>query len=126
VSPEPRIFEDLASMRIPDNDPAGISRGLQLPAETRIREVSVAVDISHPWIGDLRVSLKPPGDSPIVLYEGRGERGENLTRTWHSQDVPALQPLRGQDAGGNWQLNVIDQLQRDEGKLNRWSIEIIG
>lgn len=41
------------------NDPAGIVRSLELPSGRIIRDMAISVDITHPWIGDLRVSLSP-------------------------------------------------------------------
>lgn len=125
ITPEPLIAEDLASLRIPDNDPVGITRNLPLPTGKTIQDIAVAVDINHSWIGDLLVSLTTPGNTQIVLHEGKGERIENLVQTWRSQDRLDLRALRGKDAGGIWQLKVADRVSQDEGKLNRWSIEIV-
>jgi subtilisin-like proprotein convertase family protein len=123
---EPLAAEDAQSVRIPDNDAAGVTRMLRLPAGQAIRDIAVTVDITHPWIGDLRVRLTPPGGTPIPLHNQTGGDADNLVRTWRSADVPGLQALRGRDAGGEWQLQVADVARRDEGKLNRWRIEVAG
>ena len=46
---------------IPDYPHAGIERALATTSTVRVGNVEVSVDISHLWIGDLRVSLKSPG-----------------------------------------------------------------
>jgi subtilisin-like proprotein convertase family protein len=124
VSATPLTAEDATSVRIPDNDRNGIVRSLTLPAGRVIEEASISVDITHPWVGDLRIALVPPGGQPIVLRDQVGGSADNIDQTWRSRDSAALQPLRGRDAGGVWQLQVADLASRDEGKLNRWRIEI--
>jgi subtilisin-like proprotein convertase family protein len=116
--------EDSQPVRIPDDDGAGVVRTLSLPAGRTIQEVAVSVDITHPWVGDLRVTLTPPDGTPIHLHDRSGRDADNIVRTWRSQDVPGLQALRGRDAGGSWQLHVADVAQRDEGKLNSWRLEV--
>jgi subtilisin-like proprotein convertase family protein len=120
----PTVAEETPSVRIPDNDAAGIVRKLQLPAGAPIADVTVSVDITHPWIGDLQVLLTPPGGSAIALHDRTGGGADNLIRSWRSVDLPALQALRGSNPGGTWELRVADKARRDEGKLNRWRIEV--
>lgn len=125
VTTEPVQVEDVAAVQIPDRNTKGITRTLDLPAGHTIRDIAVSVDITHTWIGDLQVTLIPPDKPPIRLFDRTGEGADNLLQTWHSQDVPALRELRGQEAGGAWRLNVADLASRDVGKLNRWGIEIV-
>jgi subtilisin-like proprotein convertase family protein len=126
ISAEPLVAEDSASIQIPDRDPTGVVRTLDLPTGRTVRDIAVSVDITHPWIGDLQVTLTPPGGTPIRLHDRTGGDADNLVRTWRSQDTPALQALRGRDAGGTWQLQAADLAMRDVGKLNRWKIEVVG
>jgi subtilisin-like proprotein convertase family protein len=122
---QPRLVEDRQAVRIPDNDPAGVVRTLSLPAGLLIEDLAVSVDITHPWIGDLQVTLTPPGAAPFRLHDRVGRDADNLVRTWRAADLPGLNALRGQDAGGDWKLQVADVAQRDEGKLNSWQIEVV-
>ena len=126
VSAEAISVEDAQSIRITDNDPNGIVRLLQIPAGKTIQDLAVSVDITHAWIGDLRVSLKAPNGSTVVLHNQTGDDADNLLRTWRTTDLPGLQALRGSDAGGRWELQVADLAAQDEGKLNRWQLEITG
>ena len=125
VSAEPLLVEDSTSERIPDQDPAGLTRSLKLPAGYKITDIAVSVDITHSWIGDLRVTLIAPNETALRLHDRSGGGADNLERTWHSQDFVPLRSLRGQDTGGTWQLPGADRGRRDEGKLNRWKIEIV-
>lgn len=121
---DPLAREDVAAVRIPDDSVAGITRTLELPAGQVIREIAVSVDITHPFIGDLRVTLTPPGGTAVSMHDRVGGSDDNLIRTWRSQDLAPLAALRGRDTGGTWRLQVADVARRDEGKLNRWKLEV--
>jgi subtilisin-like proprotein convertase family protein len=118
--------ESSESMVIPDGNPGGVAQTLALPAGTTIREFSVFVDVTHPAIGDLRVSLIPPNGVPITLHDQVGGENDNLIYTWRSQDNPLLRAVRGLDTGGDWTLFVADLSANNAGKLNRWKIEAMG
>jgi subtilisin-like proprotein convertase family protein len=120
----PLLVRDETTMMIPDNDPAGIVRVLDVPAGHIIQDVAVSVDITHPYTGDLLVTLTPPSSGSIALHSRAGWDADNLRRTWRTGDLPGLQALRGHDAAGKWTLKVADLAGRDVGKLNRWSVEI--
>jgi len=126
VSAEPLVAEEATSVQIPDHDPNGIVRSLDLPGGHTVQEIAVSVDITHTWIGDLQVTLTSPGGTPVRLHNRAGGSADNLVETWRSQDLPDLRDLRGQDTGGSWQLRVADLVSRDIGKLNRWKIEVVG
>jgi subtilisin-like proprotein convertase family protein len=123
VSSDVTTVADDAGATIPDDDPAGVTRTLAVTSGT-IDDIAVAVDITHPWIGDLRVALTPPGRAAIVLHDHAGREADNIVRTWRTSDLPALAALVGSDAGGTWRLTAADTERRDVGKLNRWSIEV--
>jgi subtilisin-like proprotein convertase family protein len=123
VSSEVTTVADDAGATIPDDDPAGVTRTLSV-ANGTIGDIAVAVDITHPWVGDLRVVLTPPAGGAVVLHDHAGRDAVNILRTWRAADLPALAALRGLDGGGTWTLTAADTAQRDVGKLNRWSIEV--
>lgn len=117
-------LSDTASTPIPDNVPAGITRSIAVTTTTPITDVAVAVDVTHPYIGDLRIELVPPSGPPVVLHDRAGSDADNVIRRYGPADVAGLAALRGSDARGNWQLRIADLAGRDIGKLNRWSLEI--
>ena len=82
------------------------------------------MDISHTWIGDLRVSLRSPAGTEVVLHDGAGGSADNLVRTFTAANTPALAALAGQPAAGTWRLKVVDREAQDEGKLNAWKVLI--
>jgi subtilisin-like proprotein convertase family protein/subtilisin family serine protease len=117
-------FSDTVSIPIPDDVPAGVTRSLDVVNPATISDLTVSVDITHPWIGDLLVELTPPGGAPIRLHDREGRDADNVIRTFTASAVPGLAALRGKDAKGKWSLRVADVARRDEGKLNRWSLQI--
>jgi subtilisin-like proprotein convertase family protein/subtilisin family serine protease len=125
AAPQGQVWEDAAAVVIPDDDPNGVDRVLELPAGLVIGDLAVSVDITHSFIGDLLVALTPPGADTVVLHNRAGSGADNLQRTWRMAEVPGLQPLRERDGGGPWRLQAADLAARDLGKLNRWSIEIV-
>jgi subtilisin-like proprotein convertase family protein/subtilisin family serine protease len=116
--------EDAPGATIPDNSAAGIERVLAMARAGRIGDLDVAVDITHTYIGDLRVALRSPAGTEVVLHDRAGGSTDNLRATYASAAVVPLQALRGESCEGQWTLKVQDLAARDVGKLNRWSLRI--
>jgi M6 family metalloprotease-like protein len=116
--------EALPGLTIPDNQPAGIRSTITLAAAGTVRQVSVSVDITHTYVGDLEVVLLSPSGAEATLHHRSGGGGDNLVATYDASSVPALAALAGQTVEGDWVLQVRDAANRDVGKLNRWAVEI--
>ncbi|MEE4261680.1 MAG: S8 family serine peptidase [Desulfobacteraceae bacterium] len=112
------------SVAIPDNDPAGISDSIDIIATGNVSAVNVWVDITHTWVGDLRVKLASPAGEQIVLHDRSGKGQDNLIKTYTAENLAAIQTLVGQSAQGTWTLSVTDLAGRDLGKLNRWGLQL--
>src|SRR5262249_32757300 len=50
-------FSNMQSQAIPDNDPTGVSSTITPPDHGMLQAVSVTVDITHTWRGDLTITL---------------------------------------------------------------------
>jgi subtilisin-like proprotein convertase family protein len=112
------------SVAIPDNDPAGISDSIDIKATGNISDIKVWVDITHTWIGDLRVKLATPAGGEIILHERSGRSQDNLIKTYSAENLAAINALVGRSAQGTWTLWVTDLAGRDVGKLNRWGLKL--
>jgi subtilisin-like proprotein convertase family protein len=110
---------------IPDNNPGGIERTLNVAQAGQIRDIDVTVDITHTYIGDLNVTLLSPGGAQAILHSRSGGAQDNLLATYRSSATPALAAFRGQPMQGAWRLKVADLEAVDVGKLNRWSLKIM-
>lgn len=122
----PRVVkgEETPGVIIPDNSPLGVSRAILLEAPGTVREMTVSVDISHTYIGDLRVELFSPGGKSAILHSRLGGSRDDLVMTYNSMPPSALTAMIGQTVHGYWVLRVTDVARRDVGKLNKWSLEV--
>jgi M6 family metalloprotease-like protein len=118
------VLEEAPGTHIPDNNAAGIQRSLTSNAPGLVGSVEVSVDISHSYIGDLRVSLRAPAGTEAILHNETGGSGDNLVKTYTSATTAALGSLAGQAISGTWRLSVSDRAVQDVGKLNTWRVVI--
>jgi len=88
ASPPPTALPPVASgaitVPIPDATPAGISHTLNVntvPAGASVVGISVTVNVTHTWIGDVIINLKAPNGNVLNLINQRGGSGDNLTGT---------------------------------------------
>jgi len=116
---------DSPALRIPDNDPVGVERIISVAENGTVNEIELDVDITHTYIGDLIVNLASPGGTIINLHKKTGGTTDNLIKTYSIGNTPKLLDLKGEMVNGNWKLNVSDNLSRDTGKLNQWTIRIL-
>jgi subtilisin family serine protease len=87
-----------------------------------IKDLRVSVEITHSFIGDLRVELVTPGGATVVLHDHAGGSTHDISRTYAPADTPALSPLIGTPAKGKWRLRVRDDARLDTGRLNAWRL----
>jgi subtilisin-like proprotein convertase family protein len=118
--------ESTASLTIPDNDPNGVASPLAVAQDGTLKDIKVAVDITHTWIGDLQVSLVAPSGQEVILHGRSGGSADNLRQSFTPQSTPVLAALvqAGTAVSGIWTLKAADFARQDEGKLNGWSLEL--
>jgi len=116
--------EAAPGLAIPDNAPAGVSSSLPVAQAGTVKGVKVSVDITHTFIGDLRVELVAPSGQQVLLHDRSGGSADNLIRSFDSVTSPGLAALAGAATQGNWTLRVRDLAAQDVGKLNRWSLDL--
>ena len=112
---ETKVFENVAAAAIPDDDDAGIVSTIVVPESFVPRTVTVDLDITHTYVGDLRIVLAHDG-AEYTLWDNAGGSDDNLVE---SIDVPLF---RERQAAGEWVLRVADTYARDVGTLNRWAL----
>jgi subtilisin-like proprotein convertase family protein len=117
--------ESTPALAIPDNDANGISTSMNIVAAGTVRGIKVWIDITHTWIGDLRVLLTAPAGDEIVLHDRSGGGQDNLIKTYSEETLAALTTLTGKPVQGTWTLRVMDLAGRDVGKLNRWGLQLM-
>jgi M6 family metalloprotease-like protein len=112
------------NLAIPDNRAAGVSSVIAIAKPGSVSRIKVKVNIGHPFIGDLRVTLRSPGNRTDVLHAQLGGSADNLVATYDSGSPGVLASMLGQPMQGNWVLTVSDRAARDVGKLKSWQIEL--
>ena len=115
------IKESQVGSVIPDNDDTGLVSNINVLKEGSVNNIKVNVNISHPYVGDLSVTLSGPNGKSVQLHQRKGGNGNNLVKTYEG-DV--LEDFRGSTTKGTWTLVCKDFAPRDSGTLNHWSIEI--
>lgn len=114
-------------LAIPDNNAAGIRSTIQVPEDVAIASLKVGLTLTHSFIGDLRITLATPWGASVELHpKGQGGSAKNIDRTYDEATLPALATLRGRSSRGAWTLSVQDLAPQDQGRLQRWGLDIGG
>jgi extracellular elastinolytic metalloproteinase len=112
------------ALRIPDTDPRGVTDAIAFAEEGSVGALRVALDLTHTFVGDLRVELEAPSGQAATLHNREGGGKDNLILALDSSANGKLADLVGADIAGEWKLKVADLAGQDVGKLNVWSLEI--
>ena len=102
----------------------------------------VRLRITHPYIGDLKIKLRAPDGTEVVLAEYTGGGGANFNTTTFKNNAPldiangtapfngTYRPVgdlsavnNGQNGNGVWRLLIKDADAGDVGFLNSWSVK---
>ncbi len=106
------------SMSIPDYSYYGVSHSLDLTETGNVSSVDVAVDITHPWRGDIKIVLTCPDGQSVVLREPANDSGNDIVETY------TVAECNNQPAAGEWKLTVSDHGFWDWGTLNNWTLRV--
>ncbi|MCC7538759.1 MAG: proprotein convertase P-domain-containing protein [Deltaproteobacteria bacterium] len=112
---EARAFDGTAGMQIPDNDPAGITATATVPDAMNVSALSVELNVTHTYVGDLRITLSH-GGTERVLHDNEGGSDDDIART-----IP-VSGFEGQSAQGDWTLRIVDGAGQDVGTLVSWRV----
>ncbi len=148
------LFCSSQGTAIPDNAPGGVSDVLSIAEPGSVIDVSVSMNISHPFVGNLVANLTnnstgvsielinspgsqntsggcPFADVDVALDDEASE----LTGTACNSTSPALggswkpnealSAFDGSDFTGDWTLQVIDTAASNVGTLNEWCLDIV-
>jgi subtilisin-like proprotein convertase family protein len=123
--PTPRFEQEVdVGALIPDADAGGVTSSVDVDLAGAVGAMTLFVDITHTFVGDLQVALTGPTGKRVVVHRRRGGGDDNLIATYPSGDGGVLEPFVGLPAAGTWTLSVSDRARRDVGKLNRWRLVV--
>ncbi|MEM7557479.1 MAG: S8 family serine peptidase [Planctomycetota bacterium] len=114
------------NLAIPDNQPRGVVSAIDITGAGEVTKISVDLQITHTYRGDLIVTLISPQGFTANLHRGEGGRADDLIGTYTSENNSGLALLAsgGVDGKGLWRLHVVDRLSRDTGTLEAWSLKL--
>jgi len=137
---------------IPDNSPTGATSTINVTQDLTLTDLTVHVDVTHTWVGDVTIVLHSPAGTAITLLDRPGFTGTGFgcsnndihvtfadgqpdpepacdvagsAAAWPVTDaspVTALSTLAGESTLGNWTLTVSDGASGDTGSIVNWSI----
>jgi subtilisin-like proprotein convertase family protein len=123
-------FENLPAADVPQPiaDYATVVSDVDAVMGFTVDQVTVSVDITHTYTGDLLITLFSPSGTAVVLHNRTGAGTDNIVGTYGNGLTPAepLSILSGEPADGKWRLEVADLAGGDTGSLNSWTLEIGG
>jgi len=114
--------EATPALAIPDADAEGVISTVSLPDAGAVQSLTVDVAITHPFRGDLLVSLVAPDGRTAVLHNRTGGGADDLQRSYESGSEESLAALVGTPTGGTWSLRVADRAPADLGRLDTWAL----
>ena len=105
------------NLAIPDVDQEGASDSIVFDERGTVASVTVEVNITHPYVGDLVVTLEHEGVR-ATLYNREGGSSDDIHASFQTQ------VFSGMDPSGEWVLRVQDVAYRDTGTLESWSLHV--
>ncbi|MBK8555017.1 MAG: proprotein convertase P-domain-containing protein [Lewinellaceae bacterium] len=144
-----------APVAIPDNQTVTgtVSVG-GIPADAKVLDVNMTLDITHTWIGDLNIKLVSPDGIEMRLWGNNCGATDNIKATFDDQDPDCYNPclnyttgdtiqppaclqaqfgnlnvdfldvFLGAKASGDWQIIISDNAAGDTGNLNKCELAI--
>lgn len=112
-----QTYTNTTDVSIPDNNSTGVSSSIAVSGRSGNGGSStpVAVNIVHPYIGDLVVDLVAPDGSVYNIHNRSGGSADNINKTVNIN-------LSGEALNGTWKLRAKDRAAGDVGYINSWSI----
>jgi Zn-dependent metalloprotease len=106
---------------IPDNNATGIASVLPVTGNGAVASLSLSLNITHRFRGDLVVTLIAPDGTSFIVRNRQGGSADNILI-----NNLAITTFNGRTAAGTWQLRVQDRAAANVGTLNSWSLNIVG
>ena len=110
-------FAQTSEPAIPIPDRNTIQDSITVEQSGTATSVSVAVDITHTYIGDLVIDLIAPDGTTRTLHDSTGYETDDIDQTYAPD-------FGGVGIAGDWTLRVRDGAGGDTGTLNGWTLTI--
>jgi subtilisin-like proprotein convertase family protein len=141
-----QTFSSTAGGAVPDNNtevcfPLSVS-GLPALIDTAFGVTQVCINLTHTWDADLKIKLRAPDGTYVMLSNNNGGSGDNYTNTCFAMngssgligagaapftgtfvpngDINGMN--NGQNPNGTWYLCITDEVPADAGNLLSFSV----
>ena len=111
-----QTFEATPGASIPDDNATGVSVDVPVEGLTGSLGLTVTVDITHTYKGDLVVTLLKNGQPLKVLHDQAGGSADNIQQSYTLSAAEVGSP------NGLYTLKVVDTYAQDVGKVNKVSL----
>ena len=114
---KPEVFTSNEVLNIPDRSTVGIKSVLNVTSAPNGRKISLSLNITHTFIGDLVVKLTTPDGKVVTLHSKTGGSDDNIVKSYDLTEA-----LKAVQTSGQYKLTVQDLVARDTGSLKSWSL----
>lgn len=90
---------------------------LNVGSADTIDDLSVFIDLSHTFSGDLDIRLYSPLGTEWLIWDNDGGSANFTPMTFDSGGI-----FNGESLAGNWHLRIADELFGDAGTLADWEL----
>ena len=117
ITPSAEQFTHTRSPNLAIRDLQTVSDTMTVSNSGTATSISVAVDITHTYIGDLQIKLIAPDGTSRILRGHIGGGADDINKTY----TPSFGSV---PISGVWTLQIYDRANNDIGVLNSWTLTI--
>jgi len=110
-----------AGLEIPDAGSPIFSK-IEIFENGAINDIRIALDLTHTYMGDLRIDVTAPDGTAVTLHDHKGISTDNIHMVYTVSELPALRAFVGKSIQGTWIISVVDNWKMDVGRLNSWRL----
>lgn len=114
---------------IPDFNQAGVTSVIHVAETGTVNGLDIDIDIAHPSIGQLVVTLLSPAGTSVTLHDRTGATADDLIGNWPATllvDGPgSLEDFQGESVQGDWTLSVVDGGFGAIGTFHGWGLNLL-
>jgi subtilisin-like proprotein convertase family protein/subtilisin family serine protease len=113
---------------IPDNSLQGAFDSVTITQDIRVERVEIALKVTHSFIGDLSLLLtSPSGTTSFLMWRPQQTALNAFGSSRDNIDFTFTTVLSwGERSVGQWSVSLFDNASGDTGRLDSWTINLIG
>lgn len=117
-------FKVATSQPVAIQDGASTTSALRVQQGGLVKNLAIAINLEHGYLGDLEVYLVAPNQDKILLQNRSLGRRTQLQSTYDLDNTPLLKRIMQRPAEGLWQLEIKDYATTHSGQLKGWQLTL--